>query len=199
MRGVGPGSYNVPRPGVPWALSTLTPVYAWCVGRWKALMMLRPVQKVKELASRNLARHIALSLRARTFGCSTRWNNAWLPRLLAGNRNQDHEAQNLGSQAPGTRQLLRSSSCSPWTIDDVIHGKSCSTLCYTVYTCNICSRSLKKTCGQVLWQADGVSLQFKSCFVADGYWRGVAHVGPPTKIMSETPRVSVWGTASNNI
>ena len=130
------------RPGVLWSLSTLTPVYAWCVWRWKALMMLRPVQKVKGLASRNLARHIALSLCARTFGCSTRWNNAWLPRLLAGNRNQEHEAQNLGSQAPGTRQLLRSSSCSHWTsvsvIDDVIHGKSCSRLYCTVYTCNIC-------------------------------------------------------------
>ena len=57
----------------------------------------------------------------------------------------------------------------------------------------------KKTCGQVLWQADGVSLQFKRCLVADGYWRGGAHVGLHTKIMSETPRVSVWGTASNNI
>ena len=39
----------------------------------------------------------------------------------------------------------------------------------------------KKTCGQVLWQADGVSLQFKRCLVADGYWRGGAHVGRPTK------------------
>ena len=57
-----------------------------------------------------MLRILCWASRAWTFGCSTRSNSAWLARLLSSDCKEEREAQNLGSQAPGT--YVRRGTCN---------------------------------------------------------------------------------------
>ena len=64
-------------------------------------MALPPVQK-QDLASGSLARHLVLSLLCLDFWMFSSMEHCLTPRLLTSGR----EAQNLGTQAPGTNFIF---------------------------------------------------------------------------------------------